>query len=247
MLKALGRSFAVQNVLAAAAVAYLELVRRTNRSVIEPSDFPQRVSPQLPVIGAMWHGQHLIAHFAWPRGARIAALISRHQDAEFNARILRRLGVVPIRGSGGRASKMRRRGGVRALREMLRELARGATIMMTADIPKVSRVAGAGIVTLAQLSGRPICPVAVVVSRRIDLNSWDRASLPLPFGRCAMVLGAPIHVARDADDAAVAATREALEEALDAVHARAYALVGRQDPGRPRERACNALPTGDWL
>ena len=35
-------------------------------------------------------------------------------------------------------------------------------------------------------------PVAVVTSRRIDFRSWDRASLGLPFGRGAMVLGEPI-------------------------------------------------------
>ena len=66
---------------------------------------------------------------------------------------------------------------------------------MTADVPKIARVCGEGIVTLARLSGRPIVPVAVVTSRRIDFESWDRASLGLPFGRGAMVLGEPIRVA----------------------------------------------------
>ena len=93
---------------------------------------------------------------------------------------------------------------------------------MTADIPKVSRVCGPGIVTLAQLSGRPIVPVAVVTSRRIDFASWDRASLGLPFGRGAMVLGEPVHVARDAD----------------AAGARGGAAGGR---ARPRRRACPRL------
>lgn len=249
MLKRLGRTRAVQNLLAFLAVAYLGLVRRTSRLIAEPSDFPARVRPELPVIGAMWHGQHFIAHFAWPKGARIAALISRHGDAELNAGMLRRMGVVPIRGSGGRASKMHRRGGIVALREMLRELTRGATIMMTADIPKVSRVAGQGIVTLAQLSGRPICPVAVVTSRRIDVDSWDRASIPLPFGRCAMVLGAPIHVPREAHSDTLEDLRRHLEDELDAAHARAYGLIGAKDPGRrTRERPVAATMTaGDWL
>ena len=114
MFKALGRSSTVQKAIARLAVTYLALVRRTNRMVVEPNEFPARVQPQLPVIGAMWHGQHFVAHFAWPRGARVAALISRHRDAELNARILDRMGVIPIRGSGGRAEKMRRRGGVDA-------------------------------------------------------------------------------------------------------------------------------------
>jgi hypothetical protein len=84
---------------------------------------------------------------------------------------------------------------------------------------------------LAQLSGRPIVPVAVVTSRRIDFDSWDRASLGLPFGRGAMVLGDPILVDRHADETAIEAARLAVQRSLDCVHARAYGLIGSADPG----------------
>jgi lysophospholipid acyltransferase (LPLAT)-like uncharacterized protein len=86
-------------------------------------------------------------------------------------------------------------------------------------------------VLLAKHSGRPIVPIAVVTKRRIDFNSWDRASLGLPFGRGAMVFGEPIEVASDADAAALASARAAVQDGLDRVHARAYALIGDRDPG----------------
>ena len=70
-----------------------------------------------------------------------------------------------------------------------------------------------------------------MTSRRIDFNSWDRASIGLPFGRCAIVVGEPITVARDADEATQEAARLAVQTSLDAVHARAYELVGSRDPG----------------
>ena len=124
-----------------------------------------------------------------------------------------------------------------ALLEMVRTLANGDTIVMTADVPKVSRRAGPGIVTLARLSGRPIYPLAVVTNRRFDFSSWDRASLGKPFGRGAMVLGDPIRVARSADAAAQEDARQAVERGLDAVHDRAYALVGDKDPGACRSIA----------
>jgi lysophospholipid acyltransferase (LPLAT)-like uncharacterized protein len=98
-----------------------------------------------------------------------------------------------------------------------------------------------GIVTLAQISGRPIVPVAVVTSRRIDFKSWDRASLGLPFGRGAMVLGEPVGVPRDADAATLEQARRTVEQGLDRVHERAYALVGDRDPGR---HAAAARPLG---
>ena len=164
---------------------------------------------------------------------RAASLVSRSGDGEFNAVALRHLGIRAIRGSGARGRDIRKKGGVAALRGMLRALADGEMVVMTADIPKIARICGPGIVTLAQMSGRPIVPVAVVTSRRIDFNSWDRASIGLPFGRGAIVLGDPVHVPRDADDAALEDSAPAASSAtLDAVHERAYALVGSRGSRR---------------
>ena len=231
MMKRLGRSPVVQGLIGRVAVAYLRLVRRTTRFVLDPPDFPERVSAQMPIIIAMWHGQHLMIHFACPPAMRVSALISKSADGEINARILELLGVTPIRGSGGNGAKSRKRGGMAALLEMRRHISEGQSIALTADIPKVSRVAGLGIVTLAQISGRPIYPVAVVSSRRIDWHSWDSASVALPFGQGAMVVGDPVLVPREADADRLEQARRAVEAGLNEAHARAYGLVGSRDPG----------------
>jgi lysophospholipid acyltransferase (LPLAT)-like uncharacterized protein len=170
--------------------------------------------------------------FAWPKSiARMAALISRHADAGAQAVALRRLGVTPVRGSGGRADRSREKGGAMAMLGLKRLLDQGVSIAMTADVPKTPRVAGLGIVTLARISGRPIAPTAVATSRRFDFNSWDKASIGKPFGRGAVVVGDLIRVPADADDAAMEAARKAVEYGLDVAHRRAYALVGALDPG----------------
>jgi hypothetical protein len=222
----------VQETLGFLLAVYIWLVRRTNRFVVEPPDLDAAIAGQTPLIVAMWHGQHFMISFAWPRSiARMAALISRHGDGGVNAAALRRLGVAPIRGSGASSRTRRRKGGVSAMREMLRALSSGVSVAITADVPKRARVAGSGIVLLARLSGRPIAPTAVVTSRRFDFNSWDRASVGKPFGRGAVVVGELIHVARDADEQAMEVARKAVEAGLDAVHARAYARVGAADPG----------------
>jgi lysophospholipid acyltransferase (LPLAT)-like uncharacterized protein len=211
---------------------YLRLVRRTNRFTHEPADLEAVILGHMPVIVAMWHGQHLMISFAWPKSiGRVAALISRHRDAEAQAAALRRLGVEPVRGSGGRSHRYREKGGAPAMLTLRRLLDEGVTVAMTADVPKIARVAGPGIVALARLTGRPIAPVAVVTSRRFDFRSWDRASLGKPFGRGAIIVGDFIHVPADADEAALEAARVAVQNGLDAVHARAYAIVGDRDPG----------------
>ena len=221
----------MQEGLAFLFARYLGLVRRTNSFVMEPPDAYERIGPLMPVIAAMWHGQHFMIHFAKRAQDAAASLVSRSPDGEINALALRHLGVRAIRGSGARGRNPRDKGGAHAMRSMLRALEAGEMVVMTADVPKIARVCGVGIVTLARLSGRPIVPVAVATSRRVDFNSWDRASLGLPFGRGAMVLGDPIFVARDADEAALSEARRAVEHGLDRVHERAYALVGARDPG----------------
>src|ERR1051325_11001881 len=180
LLKHITPSRAVQEGLGFAVARYLGLVRRTNRFVMEAADAYERIGPQMPVIAAMWHGQHFMIHFAKRPEDRAASLVSRSGDGEVNAIALRHLGIRAIRGSGARGRDIRKKGGVSAMRGMLRALADGEMVVMTADIPKIARVCGEGIVILAQMSGRPIVPVAVVTSRRRDFDSWDKASIGLP-------------------------------------------------------------------
>ena len=220
-----------QETLGRLLAGYLRLVQRTNRIVFEPADIYDHVRPDLPLIFAMWHGQHIMIPFARPDWMPACSLVSRHGDGGFNAVALRELGIGAIRGSGALGKKIREKGGASAFLAMVRRLAGGDTMVLTADVPKRARIVGPGIIALARASGRPVRAVAVVTSRRIDFNSWDRASIGLPFGRCAIVVGEPILVARDADEATQEAARLALQASLDDVHARGYALVGSRDPG----------------
>jgi lysophospholipid acyltransferase (LPLAT)-like uncharacterized protein len=103
-------------------------------------------------------------------------------------------------------------------------------IALTADVPKVARVASEGIVTLARHSGRPILPVAVTSTRRIVANSWDRANFLLPFGHVYIVFGDFIRVARRADAATIEAARALLERQLNDASADVEALVGLAPP-----------------
>ncbi len=234
-----------QETLGRLLAGYLRLVQRTNRIVFEPADIYDHVRPDLPLIFAMWHGQHLMIPFARPDWMPACSLVSRHGDGGFNAVALRELGIGAIRGSGALGKKIREKGGAAAFLAMVRRLAAGDTMVLTADVPKRARIVGPGIIALARASGRPIRAVAVVTSRRIDFNSWDRASIGLPFGRCAIVVGEPIYVARDADEATQEAARLAVQASLDDVHARGYAIVGSRDPGaglREKQQAPAGAP-----
>lgn len=216
----------VQKTIGVSAAEYLRLVWKTSRFTIEPADFYERAEPEQPVIIAMWHGQHFMMPFL-RRHHRVKVLISRHSDGEMNAIAAERLGISTIRGSGDHAHQFEHKGEVAAFKGMLAQLADGWNMALTADVPKVSRVAGLGIVTLARGSGRPIYPIAFATSRRIVLKNWDRSEINLPFSRGAIVAGEPIRVPMDADAQALERARNALEVALNAVTERAHAIVDR--------------------
>jgi lysophospholipid acyltransferase (LPLAT)-like uncharacterized protein len=227
--KRIARSRQVQQTLGTLISYYLRLVWKTNRVTIEPADFYSRITPELPIIVAMWHGQHFMVPFFRRPEHKVKVLISRHRDGEVNAIAAEHLGVGIIRGSGDHGGRYDRKGGVAAFKGMIDALKAGYNMALTADVPKVSRKAGNGIVMLARYSGRPIYPVAVATSRRVELDNWDRSAVNMPFGKFAIVVGDPVTVASDADDAAIEAARRAVEDGLNTVTARAYAIV---DGGR---------------
>ncbi len=217
----------VQQAIGILAAEYLRLVWVTSRFTMEPAEPFRLYESQQPVIVAMWHGQHFLLPFL-RRQYRFRVLISRHSDGEINAVAAERLGVGTVRGSGDHGTRFNLKGGVAGFKGMLESLEQGWNMALTADVPKVSRVAGRGIIKLAQESGRPIFPVSLATSRRIVLDNWDRSEINLPFSRGGIVVGNPIHVPRDADTATLQQARATLEKALNATTERAHAIADGQ-------------------
>jgi len=107
-------------------------------------------------------------------------------------------------------------------------LKQGICVTMTADTSNLApRRAGLGIVTLAKASGRAVIPLAYASSRRIDVPSWDRMTINLPFSRSVVAVAEPVLVPPDANDAMLEAKRRAVESGLNEATERAYAIVDR--------------------
>lgn len=217
----------VQKTAGVMAAEYLRLVWMTSRFTMEPVEPFRRYEAQQPVIVAMWHGQHFLLPFL-RREYRFRVLISRHSDGEINAVAAERLGVGTVRGSGDHGTRFNVKGGVAGFKGMLESLEQGWNMALTADVPKVSRVAGRGIIKLAQESGRPIIPVSLATSRRIVLDNWDRSEINLPFSRGGIVVGDPVRVPKDADTTVLQQARDTLEKTLNAATERAHLIADRR-------------------
>lgn len=224
----LRRSRLVKSLLSSVIAAAIRFIDLTNRRVAGSSDPDEAAERLAPAISALWHGQHILAPMVKPRRKPMVALFSRSADAELNALVAEKLGFEVVRGSGGRpGTSGTQKGGAKALISMKRFLDQGTSVSMIADIPHgTPREAGAGIVILAKISGRPIVPIAVATSRRKVLRStWDQTTINLPFGRSALIIGEPIYVPADADSETVEQLRQEVTNSLNQVTEKAYRLV----------------------
>lgn len=227
-LKRLGRSPRLLRFVGGAAARYIRLVGAANKVIYEGAYDYATYDVSQPVIVAVWHGQHLLLPAIRRKEHRIVALTSRHRDGELATIIAGKLGVETVRGSGARdQSHVIERGGIRAFLKLRSALKEGKTVMMTANNTG-SRRAGLGVIKLARASGMPIAPVALATSRRVG-SSDASVVLNLPLGRLAIVTGPFQHVPEDAADDALEEYRLALENELNRITDRAYAIADKKD------------------
>jgi lysophospholipid acyltransferase (LPLAT)-like uncharacterized protein len=135
-------------------------------------------------------------------------LISPSVDGELGAIMVTRVGARAIRGSSSHT-------GARALRDYYLALVKeNISPVVTPDGPKGPRFKfKAGAILLAQMSGRPMLPMAYAASRAW-LIKWDKFVIPVPFSRVSIAIGAPRYVARVLDAAAMEALQREMEQEL---------------------------------
>lgn len=175
-----------------------------------------------PLIYVVWHGRMLLApwmsaRLARTQGARrVSVLASRSRDGERVARYVARFGLGAVRGSSSH-------GGAVGLRALIAAVRGGEDVALVPDGPRGPRGRlHPGVVVLAALTGAPVVPFAVAARPARRLRSWDAFLVPLPFARCALVLGEPLSVDRDADRERAA---KEIARALDETTAAADRLV----------------------
>ena len=163
-----------------------------------------------PGIYPFWH--RCVLGAAWIfRKRKLAVLTSRSLDGEFIARVIHRMGYIPVRGSSSR-------GGQRGLLELNTLVTKGGGAAFTIDGPRGPRyVAKRGPVLLGRTTGVPITAFYVAMENAWVLKTWDGFMIPRPFSRVCVRVARLIRVPADADDTALAASQAEMQEALDRI------------------------------
>jgi lysophospholipid acyltransferase (LPLAT)-like uncharacterized protein len=164
--------------------------------------FGKNVDPHQPnfdgrYVYIFWHENMLLPLYHYGR-ADVWVLISQHADGQLITEVCHRMRFRTVSGSTTR-------GGVQAVRKMLR-LSTHGHLAITPDGPRgPRRVVQPGLIYLASRTGLPIVPIGIGYHRPWRMNSWDRFALPRPFTRGYCITADPIVVPADS-------TREQLED-----------------------------------
>jgi hypothetical protein len=182
-----------------------------------PSEFLAPNAPG-PIIVCFWHNRlascikvyesHRKPHVS---GKGMAALISASRDGAFLTGILEWFGVLAVRGSTSRR-------GPQALLELTTWAERGYDLTITPDGPRgPCYQVQEGVMSLAQVTGLPVVPIAFNVNWKLRVKSWDRFQIPLPFARCEVIVGRAMRVPVETTDAERESLRQQLEADLRAI------------------------------
>lgn len=141
--------------------------------------------PEEAEVYAFWHRALLLAAYRY-RGLDIRILISASFDGELIARVVQRLGFVPVRGSSSR-------GGAAGLLHLTRAREAGHKAAITVDGPRGPvYVAKPGAAAVALRAGSTASCFHLHAERAWLLRSWDRFIIPKPFSRVRVNWQAPL-------------------------------------------------------
>jgi len=153
----------------------IRFLKLTNKTVFHS---PETLSEE-PIIFACWHGEllmlpYLYSHYRKKPHAKV--LISEHFDGELISRTIKYFGLGTLAGSTTRSA-------AKVLIQAIKTIKQGYDIGITPDGPKGPRHEVAdGIIVMAQRTKAKIVLVEIKPTRFWQFNSWDKFTVPKPFG-----------------------------------------------------------------
>lgn len=160
-----------------------------------------------------WHNRLLYFPAVFPKVARerTVAVVSASRDGQYVSDLIGFFGIKAMRGS----SKKR---GANALLGATRALKDGYHVSFTPDGPRGPKYTmSRGPIHLASTQGAKLIPISINASRYWAIRSWDNFQIPKPFSTLTLVIGEPVDIPPNLDDAGLEEWRQKAEKALLAI------------------------------
>lgn len=208
-------------------VLILELLWRTCRLRFEGEDrLLALLREQGAVVPVCWH-QHLLMCGRYlvgkPGGLKAGFMISPSVDGEAPTWLAQSYGAHVVRGSGSYT-------GLRAVRGIHTAIVKdGISAAVTPDGPRGPRFKfKPGAIFAAQISGKPVVPLAFAAQPAFVLKTWDKFVIPVPFGRVAIAIGEPFFPAKKMTDEQMEEAQREMERRMLAAYRSARDALERK-------------------
>lgn len=201
---------------------YRLLTLSWRKTVIEPLPMQLAIKNREPIILAHWHGDELALTFL-VRRYRLATMTSTSKDGQLMDFVIRKLGGHTSRGSSTR-------GGIQALKGLIRLCREGHPTSMAVDGPKGPlHQVKAGVFELSRMTGAMIVPVGAQSQSALNFKkSWNQAFLPYPFTKTIVVFGEPLPAVLKTQDPKSAELAKELADRIFAAQRQASKLIAQQ-------------------
>ncbi len=214
----------LQALLPTAGLLLVKTLSTTYRLRLMDQEHETRVLSQYgSIVYASWH-QRFFPGITFFSGRKpIAIMISQSRDGELIAKVTRRLGWHPVRGSSSR-------GGMEALGRLKALALQGYKIGHIVDGPRgpFGKIKP-GLISIAQFTGVPVVPVCISAQNTWTFNSWDRFMVPKPFSRILIRFGKPVDIARKLQKNDFETARLSLEQCLHRLYQETDRIWERPD------------------
>ena len=173
-----------------------------------PAVMPPPPEPGPRYIYLLWHEYLIVPTFHFTRPT-VSSLISSHADGQLLAAAMRALGMGVVYGSTTR-------GGVEAVRQIIRDVSGYRHLAITPDGPRgPRRVVQSGAIYLAAKTGMKIAPLGVGYHNAWRLKSWDTFAVPKPCSRAKVVSAEPIEIPKQIRSDSLEKYRVVVQAELD--------------------------------
>lgn len=173
-------------------VAYMKLVYFTSRvKFVNEKILLEAAKNKEPLVILFWHNRLMMIPFiarkikkTYP-AYNFMTLASKHGDGQIVGRIMEKFNLISILGSTQSDHKQRSRGiSIGSFKQIFSGLKKGHSLGITPDGPRgPNQKINGEVINIARMAESGILALSYSSSRFIELKTWDKFKLPLPFSK----------------------------------------------------------------
>lgn len=177
-------------IISYAILSYIFIVYLTSKKIFLNDQLIDNINKNRePLIYSFWHNRLMMMAFLGKKitksnDLKFITLASKHGDGRFVGKIMEKFGFISILGSTVDRRNPERGISYSSLKQIITRLKKGHSLGITPDGPRgPNQKINSEIINIARLSGAKIACCSVAYSKFIQINSWDKFKIALPFGK----------------------------------------------------------------